>query len=152
MTRRMRLAAAAALLGALACAGTAQAGPPGKWTQVTGVGGQEDLNILRVGLLRTADGVLHVGWSRAGAANSATVLHSSVSADAKTVAGPDTIFTYTGGANESVALVRAPEGIRAFFAGLEAGSVLDRAMATATSANGQAWSAASPASFAGAGA
>ena len=120
--------------------------------QVTGVGGQEDLNILRVGLLRTAEGVLHVGWSRAGAANSATVLHSSVSADAKTVAGPDTIFTYTGGANESVALVRAPEGIRAFFAGLEAGSVLDRAMATATSANGQAWSAASPASFAGAGA
>jgi len=152
MIRWMRLAAAAALLGALACAGSAVAGPPGKWTQVTGVGGQEDLNTLRVGLVRTADGVLHVGWSRAGAANSASILHSSVSADAKTVAGPDTVFTYTGGANESVALVRAPEGMRAFFAGLEAGSALDRAMATATSANGQAWSAASPASFAGSGA
>jgi hypothetical protein len=59
MMRRMRLAAAAALLGALACAGSAVAGPPGKWTQVTGVGGQEDLNTLRVGLVRTADGVLH---------------------------------------------------------------------------------------------
>ena len=68
MTRRMRLATAAALLAALSCAGSAAAGPPGQWTPVTGLGGQEDLNILRVGLVRTADGVLHVGWSRAGAA------------------------------------------------------------------------------------
>src|SRR5262245_33491628 len=149
MTRRMRLAAAAALLGALAWAGSAQAGPPGKWTQVTGVGGQEDLNTLRVGLLRTADGVLHIGWSRNGPGNSASILHSSVSADAKSISGPDTIFSYTGGANQSVALVRAPEGIRAFFAGLEDGSAVDRAIATATSANGQSWSAAAPASRSG---
>src|SRR5262245_61632128 len=149
MTRRMRLAAAAALLGALACAGSAQAGPPGKWTRVTGVGGQEDLNTLGVGLVRTADGVLHVGWARNGAANSASILHSSVSADAKTVSGPDTIFTYAGGANQSVALVRSPEGIRAFFAGLQDGSAFDRALATATSANGQAWTPPSAVSRAG---
>ena len=138
-----------AALTALACAGTAQAGPPGKWTQVTGVAGQPDLNILRAGLVRTSDGVLHVGWMRAGAGNSASVLHSAISANAKKVSGPDTIVSYSGGANESVALVRAPEGIRAFFAGLEAGSALDRAMATATSANGQSWSAAAPASRSG---
>ena len=60
MTRRMRLATVAALLGALACAGSAAAGPPGKWTQVTGVGGQEDPNTLRVGLVRTAEDALTV--------------------------------------------------------------------------------------------
>jgi hypothetical protein len=149
MTRVIRLAAAAALLVVLACAGSAQAGPPGKWTQVTGVGGQEDLNTLRVGLLRTADRVLHVGWARNGPANSASVLHSSVSADAKAVSGPDTIFTYAGGADQSVALVRAPEGIRAFFAGLQAGSAFDKAMATATSASGQTWTEPSAVSLAG---
>ena len=146
MTRKMHVAAAAALIGALACAGSALAGPPGKWTQVTGVGGQEDPNTLRVGLVRTADGVLHVGWTRDGAGNSGSVLHSSVSADAKTVSGPDTIFTYVNGANRSVALVRAPEGIRAFFAGLEPATALDRALATATSANGQSWTPPSTAS------
>jgi hypothetical protein len=149
MTLTMRLAVAAAVLLALVCAGSATAGPPGKWTQVTGVGGQEDLNTLRVGLVRTADGVLHVGWARNGAANSASILHSSVSADAKTIAGPDTIFTYAGGADQSVALVRAPEGIRAFFAGLQEGSAFDKAMATATSPSGQVWTLPSAASFAG---
>jgi len=149
MTRRIRLATAAALLGALACAGSTQAGPPGKWTQVTGVGGQQDLNTLQVGLVRTADGVLHVGWARDGAANSASILHSSVSADAKTIAGPDTIFTYAGGANQSVALLRAPDGIRAFFAGLQEGSGFDKVMATATSATGQAWTPPSAVSLAG---
>ena len=100
-----------AALTALVCAGTAHAGPPGKWTQVTGVAGQPDQNILRAGLVRTADGVLHVGWMRAGAGNSASVLHSAISANAKTVSGPDTIFTYSGGANESVALVRAEPSV-----------------------------------------
>ena len=149
MTGRVRLAITAAVLGAVACAAPAQAGPPGKWTQVTGVGGQEDLNTLRVGLVRTADRVLHVGWARNGAANSASLLHSSISANAKVVSGPDTIFTYVNGANQSVALVRAPEGIRAFFAGLQPGSGLDEAMASATSANGQAWTPPLPVSRAG---
>ncbi len=148
MDRSARWTAIAALT-ALACAGAAHAGPPGKWTQVTGVAGQPDLNTLRAGLVRTADGVLHVGWMRAGAGTSATILHSSISANAKTVSGPDTIFSYSGGADHSVALVRAPEGIRAFFAGLEPGSGVDRAMATATSANGQSWSAPSAASRSG---
>jgi hypothetical protein len=148
MDRTLRWTALAALTS-LACAASAHAGPPGKWTQVTGVAGQPDQNTLRAGLVRTADGVLHVGWMRSGAGTSASILHSSISANAKTVSGPDTIFSYSGGANLSVALVRAPEGIRAFFAGLEPGSGVDRAMATATSANGQSWSAATAASRSG---
>jgi hypothetical protein len=149
MHRRTPLLVALAALGALASAAPAQAGPPGKWTQVTGVAGQEDLNTLRVGLLRTSDGVLHVGWMRAGPGNAGTILHSSVSADAKTVSGPDSVFTYPGGANESVVLVRAPEGIRAFFAGLAEGSAVDRAMATAVSTDGRTWTPPLPASRAG---
>src|SRR4029453_8767870 len=139
MMRRTRAAAALALLAATACAASAHAGPPGKWTQVTGVGGQEDQNILRVGLARTPDGVLHVGWARAAGPTAASILHSSISANAKTVSGPDTIITYPGGANQSVALVPFSGGIRAFFAGLDPSSSLDRAMATGVSANGQAW-------------
>ena len=140
MIRRTRAAVALALLAATACAATAHAGPPGKWTQVTGVGGQEDLNTLRVGLARTVDGVLHVGWARnAAGGTSASILHSAISANAKSVSGPDTIISYPGGANQSVALAPFSGGIRAFFAGLDPSSSLDRAMATAVSANGQAW-------------
>jgi hypothetical protein len=147
----MRVAAGLAVVGAIACAGAAHAGPPGKWTQVTGVGGQEDLNTLRVGLARTAEGVLHVGWAREGGGTSGSVLHSSVSADAKTVSGPDTIFSYSGGANQSVALlpVGGGIGVRAFFAGLDPGTGFDRALATAVSATGQAWTPPQAASRAG---
>ncbi len=130
----------AGTLAVLAAAtATAQAGPPGKWTQVTGVG-KPDANTVRVGLARTPDGVLHVGWEQPGTGSAASILASSISVDAKTVSGPSTIATYSGGANTSVALVPVPGGgIRAFFAGLEAGSQLDRAMATATSADGVTW-------------
>jgi hypothetical protein len=80
-----------------------------------------------------------VGWARAAGPTAASILHSSISANAKTVSGPDTIITYPGGANQSVALVPFSGGIRAFFAGLDPSSSLDRAMATGVSANGQAW-------------
>jgi hypothetical protein len=139
-------------IAALAAAGGAQAGPPGKWTQVTGVG-KPDRNILRVGLARTADGVLHVGWEQDGSANAASILHSAISANASSVSGPNTIFSYTGGANEQVSLVAVPGGIRAFFSGLSAGSPLDTALATATSTNGTAWTVQpTAASFGGVGA
>ena len=52
MRRALRTTSAAALI-LLAGATGAQAGPPGKWTQVTGIGGQPDRNILEVGLART---------------------------------------------------------------------------------------------------
>src|SRR6266487_2538140 len=127
--KRWKLAAAvlASVSALAASAAVAQAGPPGKWTQVTGVG-KPDLNILVVGLARTPDGVLHVGWEQPGAGNAASILHSSVSADAKTVSGPNTIFTYPGGANTAVSLLPVSGGIRAFFAGLDTGNSLHGAM------------------------
>jgi hypothetical protein len=135
---RRRIAAATAALSLLAGAGaaTAHAGPPGKWTQVTGIG-RDDLNIMRVGLARTNDGVLHVLWTREEAGNSGSVLHSSASANAKSVSGPVTVFTGPGGVNQSVDVVRTPDGgLRAFFA---ATNVFGSAMASATSSDGGAW-------------
>jgi hypothetical protein len=152
MSRLGARAAATAALTLLATAGAAQAGPPGTWTQVTGVGGQADLNILEVGLARTADGRLHVSWTRDAGGNAGSVLHSSVAANAGSVSGPDTIHTYPGGANEHSVILAVPGGLRAFFAGLEAGSVLDRAMVTSTSGDGVSWTPPVPASQAGSGA
>jgi hypothetical protein len=152
MRARSVVLASITCLAALAAAGGAQAGPPGKWTQVTGVG-KADRNILRVGLARTSDGVLHVGWEQDGSGNSASILHSAISANGASVSGPNTIATYPGGANQQVSLVAVPGGIRAFFAGLSAGSPLDSAMATATSTNGTAWTVQpTAASFGGVGA
>jgi len=132
-------------------AGVADAGPPGKWTQVTGIG-KPDSNTVRLGLARTADRALHVGWTQQGAGTEGSILHSSISANAKSVSGPHPIASYSGGSNADVALVRGPAGtgVRAVFAGLGAGAAVDEAMATAVSADGVSWSVApSPASRVG---
>jgi hypothetical protein len=56
-------------LGALASAPLAQVGTFGHWTRVTGVGGHAARLTDEVGLERTANGVLHVAWTREGAGN-----------------------------------------------------------------------------------
>ena len=133
-TRTLRTAAVAAVV-LLAAAGSAEAGPPGKWTQVTGVG-QDDGNPMRPGLARTPDGVLHVSWSR-DVGGGGSLLHSAISADAKTVSGPVSVYdNVLGGVNYHSDLVVAPDGtLRAFFA---ATNMFDSVLATATSANGGA--------------
>jgi hypothetical protein len=140
-------AVVACALAALPAA--AQAGPPGKWTKITGLEVPAH-NTDEVGLSRTADGVLHVAYSVApGSGAPESVMHRAISKDAKTVSGPDTVATLKT-MNNSVALVGGPGGgLRAFFAGLtdETGSGFLR---TATSdASGKVWSAAAPASNTG---
>lgn len=135
----------AALLTLLITAAPAAAGPPGRWTQVTGID-VPDRNTLEVGLARTADGALHVSWGRDRAGTADSLLHSSISADARTVGGPHEIFAAPAGVNESSALVAGPEGLRVFFAATNA---FDDALATATSTDGTSWSAPVAASRAG---
>ncbi len=132
---RTLTAASLALLGVGAGAATAEAGPPGKWSQVTGVGA-DDGNPMRPDLARTADGVLHVSWSR-DVPGGGSLLHSAISADAKTVSGPVSIYdNVAGGVNYHSDLVVAPDGtLRAFFA---ATNVFDSVLATATSDDGGA--------------
>jgi hypothetical protein len=138
-------ALAAASIALLTGPAAAQAGPPGTWTQVTGIGA-DDSNTMRVGLARTADGVLHVSWTRVNSGGTESLLHSSITADGKAVSGPGPIFENSaGGINPSSDLVVAGDGsLRVFFA---ATNVFDSVLATATSADGGAsWAVGGPVS------
>jgi len=128
------------VLTLLATAGAAEAGPPGKWTQVTGEdGGTADTN--EIGLERTADGVLHVLWTRQPTTGPGQVRHSAISADAKSLSGPDGLFEYANSVNDAVDLVAGPGGgLRAFYAGLAEGDPLTEHLATATAGpDGKTW-------------
>jgi hypothetical protein len=130
-TARALGAAAMSLLVLLAASGSASAGPPGAWSKVTG----PDQNYLEIGVARTGGGTLHVLWTKGK-----SVLNTRISADAKTVSAPSTVFTYGDAVNNDVALIAAPGGLRAFFAGLYNHHPLDSVLATATSTNGTSWS------------
>lgn len=139
---------ALASIAAISAAQVSEAAPPGQWKQVTGIGA-DDGNPMRPDLARTADGVLHVSWSR-DVSLGGSLLHSAISADAKTVSGPVPIYdNVAGGVNYHSDLVVAPDGtLRAFFA---ATNVFDNVLATATSADGGAsWAVGGPVSKSGA--
>jgi hypothetical protein len=121
----------ALLLAALA--GSATAGPPGSWTQLTGPVG----NIAEPGIARTADGTLHLTWpNKVGLGG--TVNHSTLSADARSTAGPEVVFSYPDGINNRMALVATGGALRAFFAGLfeSEANPLQGVLASSTSAPG----------------
>jgi hypothetical protein len=143
------LRAGVAALAVLAVgAAPAAAGPPGKWTQITGLG-RDDSNIMEAGLARTGDGVLHVLWTRGGRGGPGGVLHSTLSADAKSLSGQHTVFESPDGVNEAVDVVRTPDGgLRAFFA---ATGAFDGVMLSATSDDGAGWTGLGPASGTGTG-
>jgi hypothetical protein len=130
-------ALSAVVLAQLLWAAPAAAGPPGEWTQVTGIGAP-DRNTLEVGVARTPDGVLHVSWTRQRAGTADSLLHSAVSADGRRVTEPNEIYAATAGVNQSSALVSTPDGLRVFFAATNA---FDDAMASAISVDGSSWSA-----------
>jgi hypothetical protein len=116
---------------------TAQAGPPGTWSQVTGAGGGVQAGD-EIGLERTSDGRLHVAWTRTPAA--AALFHSALSADARTISNPNLIIAPSQGINNRVDLVAGPGGgLRVFFSGLSEAAFSDR-MGTATSGrDGRTW-------------
>lgn len=154
MARKAGFLIVAVLVLVTAFAPQALAGPPGKWTRVTGVEGVEAQNTDEVGLERTADGVLHVAWTRSAGGLADVLLHSAIAANAKSVSGPIPILAAANnGLNPSVDLVAAPGGgLRVLFAGLFPETPLDRVMSSATApAAGAPWSAAEPVSSNGAG-
>lgn len=141
-------ATAFALAALAVTAGGAFAGPPGKWTRITSEA--QPSNTSEVGLERTSDGVLHVLWPRDSGATE-QVMHTSISANAKTLSGPHQLISTGNAINGSVDLVRRPGGgIRAFFSGIFPASPLPggytNVMATTTSTTGASWSAVGAAS------
>ncbi len=137
-----RLIGAIATIGLLGMPGIADAGGPGTWTQVTGIG-VNGANTDEIGLARTADGVLHVAWTRdPNGVDNGDLLHSAIGADGTTVSAPDTILPGVD-LNNSVDLLPGPGGgLRVFFAGLmdPPSNPLSGLLATATAAaDGKTW-------------
>jgi hypothetical protein len=106
---KVRCAMAVAALGLLA----APVADASSWKQVTASNGS---NIDQVGLLRTADGTLHVAWHRRTGPNTEDLLQTAISAGGAVGA---TTPIQTGWAEiQNAALVPAPGGIQAFFGGI----------------------------------
>jgi hypothetical protein len=109
----VRSLAAALVAAAVALVAAAPAAHAAPWKQVTASNGQ---NIDQVGLLRTADGVLHVAWEHQSGPSTEDLLHTTISpagrigATAPIAAGWATL--------DNPALVPAAGGIRAFFGGI----------------------------------
>ena len=125
--------AALCALSLLALAAPAAAGPPGSWTALN----DAETNTLEVGVARDGNGLLNILWSRG-----TSVLNTQISANARDVIGPHTVFVYDdpSGAAGPTALVPAPGGtLRAFFAGLYPNDPHDVGMSTATSTDGVTW-------------
>jgi hypothetical protein len=80
------------------------------WKQVTASNGS---NIDQVGLLRTADGVLHVAWHHRTGPNTEDLLHTAIAPNGAVGATVPIASGWTG--FENPALVAVPGGIRAFF-------------------------------------
>jgi hypothetical protein len=134
---------ALAALYLVAAAGAAQAGAPGSWTKVTGVGVRTEI-IDEIGLARTRDRVLHVAWRADSTAspNDEQLLHSAIGANGRAVSGPDSIATDFLALNSSVDLLTLPSGgLRVFFSPIKEGSRLTSHLATAAAgADGKSWS------------
>ncbi len=107
------VAALVILLGVSGPAGPALAGPPGKWTVVSGGGIS---NIDRPGLYRTGDGTLHVAFTSESGSDSVEVAH--VSASGKSL-GRHTVVSGWSTTTWDPVLVGAPGGgMRIVFGGL----------------------------------
>jgi hypothetical protein len=119
-------------------AGSASAGPPGIWTQVTS---NTDRNVDEVASARTLDGLLHVVWLRRNGAK-AELWHTVVSPRGNRLGEPTAIVTgWASVANPD--LVRTTDGgLRVFFGGIRSHAAAERndALNTATApASGATW-------------
>src|SRR4051794_6846974 len=108
--RRVMLATLAAFVVAVPAA---QAGSPGKWTQL---GGANLANIDQVALARTPDGVLHAVWT-IPAANNDTLVHSAIAPNG-TASAPNEIQTGWAAISSVPDLLATPDGLRVVFGGI----------------------------------
>jgi hypothetical protein len=111
LTRLARLATAFAAITLAGLPGTAAANP---WHKITSSNGA---NIDQVGLLRTADGTLHVAWHIRTGGNTFDLRHTSISAGGGV--GATTAIVSSWATLDNPALVPAPGGsLETFFGGI----------------------------------
>jgi hypothetical protein len=112
--RTLALAYAALSVALVSTAAPAHAGPPGKWTTISGAGVS---TIVEPGLYRTADGTLHVAI--AGTTNNTNSIEVAHVNAAGTLTGRSPAVTGWAGTTEDPDLVGAPGGgMRLVFGGL----------------------------------
>jgi hypothetical protein len=98
-------------LVALALAGTASAGPPGRWTVVT-EGAHAPTASQELGVARTSDGTLNVAWTE----NLTNVRARAISPAGQVGASGTIVAGSSLGADPT--LLAIPGGLRVFFAGV----------------------------------
>src|SRR3954471_7415546 len=109
----IRLACLALLASVLVAVPAAQAGSPGKWTQL----GEANLqNIDEVTLARTSDGVLHAVWAIPAAGND-TLVHAAIAPNG-TASAPNVIQSGWASIGAVPDLVASPSGLQLFFGGI----------------------------------
>jgi hypothetical protein len=130
------LRAVVAALVVLALAGSAQAGPRGQWTRLPG----NVINFAEPGLARTADGVLHVVYTRRNG-NKEDLIALEVSPAGKV--GADSVALGGWASMSHPDLLRMPDGtLRAFVGGIRSTNVgeTNKRLSTATApAAGNPW-------------
>jgi hypothetical protein len=123
---------------ALAFPGPALAGGPGVWTQLADVDNGSDT----VGMLRTADGTLHVVWLAKKAADGTHAYGTSTISLAGKLLATGTALTGWASLEPDPQLIGDGSGMRLVFEGNTgaSGCYFDGAIFTETSADGSTWS------------
>jgi hypothetical protein len=127
-----------ALLSVLALPGSAAAGGPGVWTKLATL----DNGFDTAGMLRTADGNLHLVWLKKKAGNGTYGLGTSTISLAGKLLATGTALSNWQTLTPDPQLVRDGSGMRLIFEGNtgSSGCYLDGSVFTETSANGTTWS------------
>src|SRR5438270_937112 len=124
-------------LSALALSGAARAGGPGVWTKLADVDNPSDT----VGMLRGADGTLHVVWLAKRAGDGTHAYGTSTISLAGKLLATGTALSNWASLEPDPQLVRDGSGLRLVFEG-NTGSIgcyIDASVFTATSVNGATW-------------
>jgi hypothetical protein len=129
---------ALATFSALAIPCTSQAGGPGKWTNLADL----DNGSATAGILRTADGDLHVAWLAKRAANSMLSYNASTISQSGKLLATGAAVSGWDSLEPDPRLVKDGSGIRLIFEGGTGTSGCDSIglVYTATSADGSQWS------------
>jgi hypothetical protein len=131
--------ASAAAVGLVAIAAPAHAGPPGKWTTISGPGIS---NIVEPGMYRTADGTLHVAITEEVGTSSINVAHITAAGQ---LTGRSAAVTGWSSQTDDPDLVGAPGGgMRLLFGGVATTTTTDPysegyVYTTSSDASGATW-------------
>jgi hypothetical protein len=134
----IRLAALALLAAALVAVPTAQAGGPGKWTQL---GDANLANIDEAALARTPDNVLHAVWT-IPAPNNDSLVHAAVQPNG-TASAPNVVQSGWASINSVPDLLATPDGLRVIFGGIRTinqGETNDNLNTATAGPDGGSWS------------